>query len=94
MVVLVHPYAFDIEKIGVSTVCEKMRERENIERKQSENERYFLYNIRTEFHCVSVQLYIITLHHNRLTIIPNNVGLVLVKEHVGFMYTREGQVQL
>ena len=37
---------------------EKMRERENIERKKRENERYFLYNIWTEFHCVSVQLYI------------------------------------
>ena len=64
-----------------------MRERENIERKQRKNERYFLYNIRPEFHCVSVQLYIITLHHNRLTIIPNNVGLVLVKACGLYVYT-------
>jgi hypothetical protein len=71
-----------------------MRERENIERKQRENERYFLYNIQTDFHCVFVQLYIITLFNsNRLTVIPNNVGLVLHNDHVSFIHTREVPVK-
>ena len=73
---------------------EKIGERENIERKQRENKRYFLYNIRTDFHCVYVQLYIITLsNNNRLTVIPDNVGLVLHKDHVSFIHTREVPVK-
>ena len=71
-----------------------MRERENIERKQRENERYFLYNIQTDFHYVSVQLYIITLSNsNILIVIPNNVGLVLHKDHMSFIHTREAPVK-